>query len=79
MTDISAAMPYDYLCRQLEALVEDYAAWLASEHSPPKLFIDTDPGSTILVVRQREPCARRRSPRESDGCLRWHPEDWLRG
>ncbi|SFR56775.1 haloalkane dehalogenase [Marinobacter daqiaonensis] len=36
-------------------LVEDYGQWLASEQSPPKLFINADPGS-ILVGRQREFC-----------------------
>ncbi len=32
-----------------------YADWLASEASPPKLFLDADPGS-ILIGRQREVC-----------------------
>jgi haloalkane dehalogenase len=36
-------------------LVEDYAAWLAGEDSPPKLFVNADPGS-ILVGRPREFC-----------------------
>ena len=35
-------------------MVEDYAAWLASD-SIPKLFINADPGS-ILIDRQRELC-----------------------
>lgn len=35
-------------------VVEDYAAWLASD-SIPKLFINADPGS-ILIDRQRELC-----------------------
>lgn len=36
-------------------LIEEYGAWLATEASPPKLFIDADPGS-ILVGAQRECC-----------------------
>ena len=35
--------------------VEAYGAWLASDDSPPKLFINAEPGS-ILVGRQREFC-----------------------
>lgn len=35
--------------------VEAYGQWMASEASPPKLFINADPGS-ILVGRQREFC-----------------------
>jgi haloalkane dehalogenase len=40
---------------EIVRLVEEYGAWLASEDSPPKLFIDADPGS-ILVGEQREFC-----------------------
>lgn len=35
--------------------VEAYGAWLASEDSPPKLFVNAEPGS-ILVGKQRESC-----------------------
>jgi haloalkane dehalogenase len=45
------------------ALVEDYADWLASEASPPKLFINAEPGS-ILVGEPREYC--RSWPRQSE-------------
>lgn len=38
------------------AIADAYAKWLASEASPPKLFIDADPG-TILIGRQRAFCA----------------------
>lgn len=37
------------------AVVEAYGAWLASEDSPPKLFVNAEPGS-ILVGKQREFC-----------------------
>ena len=36
-------------------LINSYGAWLASPDSPPKLFINADPGS-ILVGKQREFC-----------------------
>jgi haloalkane dehalogenase len=35
--------------------VEAYGRWLAGEDSPPKLFINAEPGS-ILVGKQREFC-----------------------
>ena len=35
------------------ATVERYGEWLASEASPPKLFVNAEPGS-ILIGRQRE-------------------------
>ena len=38
-------------------IVDDYAKWLATDASLPKLFINADPGS-ILVGRQRELCRR---------------------
>jgi haloalkane dehalogenase len=38
-------------------IVNDYATWLASPESPPKLFVNADPGS-ILVGRQRELCRK---------------------
>ena len=36
-------------------IVEDYGVWLASDESPPKLFINAEPG-TILIGKQREFC-----------------------
>ncbi|MDZ7782157.1 MAG: haloalkane dehalogenase [Halioglobus sp.] len=40
---------------EMVELVESYGNWLASEQSPPKLFVNAEPGS-ILVGRQREVC-----------------------
>ena len=37
------------------AIVKDYAEWLSTDDSIPKLFINADPG-TILTGRQREFC-----------------------
>ncbi len=37
------------------AVVEAYGRWLAGEDSPPKLFVNAEPGS-ILVGKQREYC-----------------------
>jgi haloalkane dehalogenase len=39
------------------AIVNEYATWLGGPDSPPKLFINAEPGS-ILVGRQREFCRR---------------------
>jgi len=39
------------------AIVMDYAAWLGQGDSPPKLFVNAEPGS-ILVGRQRELCRK---------------------
>jgi haloalkane dehalogenase len=36
-------------------IIEEYGRWLASEESPPKLFVNAEPGS-ILIGRQREFC-----------------------
>lgn len=36
-------------------IVEDYGAWLAGANSPPKLFVNADPGM-ILVGAPREFC-----------------------
>ena len=36
-------------------LVSEYGQWMASENSPPKLFINADPGS-ILTGRARDFC-----------------------
>jgi haloalkane dehalogenase len=36
-------------------IIEDYGRWLASTESPPKLFVNAEPGS-ILVGRQRDFC-----------------------
>jgi haloalkane dehalogenase len=46
-------IPIDGEPDDVVATVERYAAWLASEASPRKLFVDAAPGS-ILVGRQRE-------------------------
>lgn len=40
---------------EMVELIESYGNWLASDQSPPKLFINAEPGS-ILVGRQREYC-----------------------
>lgn len=48
-------IPIDGEPPEMVAMLESYGAWLASEDSPPKLFIDADPGS-ILVGTQREFC-----------------------
>ncbi|HVW32517.1 MAG TPA: haloalkane dehalogenase [Acidimicrobiia bacterium] len=48
-------IPIDGEPADVVADVEAYGAWLASEDSPPKLFINAEPGS-ILVGRQRELC-----------------------
>ena len=37
--------------------MEAYGGWMASDDSPPKLFVNAEPGS-ILVGRQREICRR---------------------
>jgi haloalkane dehalogenase len=36
-------------------IIEEYGRWLASTESPPKLFVNAEPGS-ILVGRQRDFC-----------------------
>lgn len=48
-------IPIDGEPAAMARLVEDYSQWLATPESPPKLFINADPGS-ILVGRQREIC-----------------------
>lgn len=48
-------IPLDGTPEDVTGYVKDYAAWLASEDSPPKLFINADPG-TILIGKQREFC-----------------------
>jgi haloalkane dehalogenase len=48
-------IPIDGEPADVVADVEAYGKWLASDDSPPKLFINADPGS-ILVGRQREFC-----------------------
>lgn len=50
-------IPIDGEPPEIVAIVEAYGEWLASAASPPKLFIDADPGS-ILVGEQREFCLR---------------------
>jgi haloalkane dehalogenase len=48
-------IPIDGEPADVVAIVDDYAKWLASDASPPKLFIDADPG-TILIGEQRAFC-----------------------
>lgn len=48
-------IPIDGEPPEIVALVSQYGAWLASDDSPPKLFIDAEPGS-ILVGEQRDFC-----------------------
>jgi haloalkane dehalogenase len=48
-------IPIDGEPADVVADVEAYGAWLRSEDSPPKLFVNADPGS-ILVGPQREFC-----------------------
>lgn len=48
-------IPIDGEPADVTAIVNDYAAWLRQSGSPPKLFVNADPGS-ILVGRQRELC-----------------------
>ena len=48
-------IPIDGEPAHMVQLVSEYGAWLASESSPPKLFINADPGS-ILVGKAREFC-----------------------
>ncbi len=48
-------LPIDGEPAHMVQLVTEYGAWLASESSPPKLFINADPGS-ILVGKAREFC-----------------------
>jgi haloalkane dehalogenase len=45
------------------AIVNDYAEWLSGNFSPPKLFVNAEPG-LILVGRQRECCRRWPNQRE---------------
>ena len=48
-------IPLDGDPEDVTKFVEDYGTWLASDESPPKLFINADPG-TILIGKQREFC-----------------------
>ncbi|GAB5412980.1 MAG: haloalkane dehalogenase [Congregibacter sp.] len=48
-------IPIDGEPADMVALVQRYGTWLAGESSPPKLFVDADPGS-ILVGEQRDYC-----------------------
>jgi haloalkane dehalogenase len=50
-------IPVDGEPADVVRIVKDYGKWLAEDDSPPKLFINADPGS-ILVGRQREFCRR---------------------
>jgi haloalkane dehalogenase len=48
-------IPIDGEPADVVADVEAYGKWLAGEDSPPKLFVNADPGS-ILVGKQRDFC-----------------------
>ena len=48
-------IPIDRDPEDVTRIVEDYGRWLAGEESPPKLFINADPG-TILIGKQRAFC-----------------------
>ena len=48
-------IPIDGQPAAMQEIVAEYGQWLASEASPPKLFINADPGS-ILIGRQRAFC-----------------------
>ena len=48
-------IPFDGEPAAVHALMADYAQWLASDDSPPKLFINAEPG-IILIGAQREFC-----------------------
>ena len=48
-------IPVDGEPPEVVADVEAYGKWLGTDDSPPKLFVNADPGS-ILVGRQREFC-----------------------
>ena len=48
-------IPLDGTPEDVTKVVEDYAKWPASEESPPKLFVNAEPG-TILIGKQRDFC-----------------------
>ena len=48
-------IPFDGEPAAVHALMADYAGWLAGDDSPPKLFINADPG-IVLIGAQREFC-----------------------
>lgn len=48
-------IPFDGEPADVHKIVTQYAEWLASEESPPKLFINAEPG-IILTGEQREFC-----------------------
>lgn len=60
-------LPIDGEPEAMVTLVDEYSQWLGSGESPPKLFINADPGS-ILVGRQRELC--RNWPRQTEVTVR---------
>src|SRR5207302_1881487 len=57
--DWGSALGFDWAQRHPHAVadVEADGGWMASDDSPPKLFVNAEPGS-ILVGRQREICRR---------------------
>ncbi|HKV54925.1 MAG TPA: haloalkane dehalogenase [Candidatus Binataceae bacterium] len=48
-------IPIEGAPADVTAIVNDYSGWLGSTTSPPKLFVNAEPGS-ILIGRQREFC-----------------------
>ena len=48
-------IPLEGAPEDVTKIVEEYGAWLSSDESLPKLFINADPG-TILIGKQREFC-----------------------
>lgn len=48
-------IPIDGEPEDVTNIVEEYSKWLANPESPPKLFINADPG-TILIGKQRAFC-----------------------
>jgi haloalkane dehalogenase len=50
-------IPIDGEPADVTAIVNQYAEWLGGNSSPPKLFVNAEPGS-ILIGRQREYCRK---------------------
>jgi haloalkane dehalogenase len=56
-------IPIDGQPPDVVAVVEDYGAWLAGPESPPKLFVNAEPGA-MLTGPQREWCRTWRNQTE---------------
>lgn len=50
-------IPIEGAPADVDRIVADFAEWLAGPDSPPKLFINAEPGA-ILIGRQRETCRK---------------------